>query len=75
MPDGRYLGVFRSRWVDLKDMALDIIDCIHHVHCQDACEHNKVLSGTTDFLCKQVTTSFLRNTLIHVFSGVRLASL
>jgi hypothetical protein len=29
----RHLGVPRSRRVDLKIIALDIIDCIHHVQC------------------------------------------
>jgi len=35
IPDGKdILRVPRSRRVDLKDIAFDIIDCIHHVHCQ-----------------------------------------
>jgi hypothetical protein len=50
IPDGkRYLGVPRSRRVDVKNIALDYYRL--HITCSlsDACEHSKVLSGTTDF--------------------------
>jgi hypothetical protein len=61
----------KSRRVDIKDKALDIIDCTYLIHCKTLVNRIRFFQ---DFLSTPVTTGFSFKIPICGVSGVSLVS-